>query len=574
MLTELRIENFAIIHRLELEFGPGLTTLTGETGAGKSIILDAIESLLGGRADAAAIRSGADRAVVEGAFRIPETVRPALMEILEREDLVDDPHYLVLERDIRREGRNVARVNGRSASLSLLRELGAHLVDIHGQSEHLSLLNPREHLGLLDRFTGDESLLAAYTETYHQLQAIRRELANLRQAEQDAARRSDLLNYQVQEIDAAQLIAGEDEELHQERTRLANAESLATLAQEALVALDEGSPEALSITDLLGQVAHSMASLARIDASMTELSQQAELVQDTLAEITRDLRDYLERIEFNPHRLEQIEERLALIQNLKRKYGGSVEAVLEYAETARQQLNTIAHAGERIGELQVEEERLLARLAEQAQALSERRHAAAGLLAQGIETELNDLRMAGARFSVDFQTRTDPHGLPVGGKRLAFDVTGMDRVEFLIAPNPGEGLKSLARTASGGETSRLMLALKNVLARADTIPTLIFDEIDQGIGGRVGMTVGQKLWQLGRQHQVFCVTHLPQLAAFGNQHLRVNKQVIEGRTSTQVEVLTGAGRREELAQMLGSVTEGTLRSADEILASVRQQAQP
>ena len=495
------------------------------------------------------------------------------MEILEREDLVDDPQYLVMERDIRREGRNVARVNGRSASLALLRELGAYLVDIHGQSEHLSLLNPREHLGLLDRFTGDDGLLAAYTEPYHQLQAVRRELENLRQAEQDAARRTDLLNYQVQEIDAAQLTPGEDEELHQDRTRLANAEVLATLAQEALVALDEGSPEALSITDLLGQVADSLASLARIDASMAEMNQQAELVQDTLAEITRDLRDYVERIEYNPHRLEQIEERLALIQNLNRKYGGSVEAVLEFAETARQQLDTIAHAGERIGELQVEEERLLARLAEQAQALSERRHAAAVLLAHGIETELNDLRMAGARFSVDFQTRPDPHGLPLGGKRLAFDASGMDRVEFLIAPNPGEGLKSLARTASGGETSRLMLALKNTLARADYVPTLIFDEIDQGIGGRVGMTVGQKLWQLGREHQVFCVTHLPQLAAFGNQHLRVIKQVREGRTTTQVEALTGSDRREELAQMLGSVTEGTLRSADEILESVRQQAQ-
>jgi DNA repair protein RecN (Recombination protein N) len=348
MLSDLRIENFAIIHWLELEFGPGLINFTGETGAGKSIILDAIESLLGGRADAGSIRSGADRASVEGTFRIPEAVRAPVMEILEREDLLDDPNYLVLERDIRREGRNVARINGRSASLSLLRELGAYLVDIHGQSEHLSLLNVRQHLGLLDRYAGNEQQLAAYTETYRQLQTVRRDLESVRQAEQDSARRIDLLNYQVQEIDTAKLQPGEEEELRQDRTRLANAENLAKLAQEALVALDEGALDAPAISDLLGQAVHALSALSRIDPSRAELAQQAELALDSLAEIARDLRDYVERIEYNPRRLEQIEERLDLLQNLKRKYGGSVEAVLAFGETARQQLDTITHAGERI----------------------------------------------------------------------------------------------------------------------------------------------------------------------------------------------------------------------------------
>jgi len=574
MLSDLRIENFAIIHRLELEFGPGLITFTGETGAGKSIILDAIESLLGGRADAGSIRSGADRASVEGTFRIPEAVRAPVMEILEREDLLDDPNYLVLERDIRREGRNVARINGRSASLSLLRELGAYLVDIHGQSEHLSLLNVRQHLGLLDRYAGNEQQLAAYTETYRQLQTVRRDLESVRQAEQDSARRIDLLNYQVQEIDTAKLQPGEEEELRQDRTRLANAENLAKLAQEALVALDEGALDAPAISDLLGQAVHALSALSRIDPSRAELAQQAELALDSLAEIARDLRDYVERIEYNPRRLEQIEERLDLLQNLKRKYGGSVEAVLAFGETARQQLDTITHAGERIAELEVEEQGLLQLLSERGQALSKRRHAVAGELSRAVEAELGDLQMTGARFAVDMQTRNDPQGVPVGsGRRLAFDATGFDRVEFLVAPNPGEGLKPLARTASGGETSRLMLALKNVLVRADYVPSLIFDEIDQGIGGRVGMVVGQKLWQLARQHQVMCVTHLPQLAAFGDQHLRVVKQVREGRTITQVEALTGRARQEELAQMLGGVSEATLSSAEEILQAARQQAQ-
>ncbi len=572
MLTELRIENFAIIHRLELEFKPGLLTFTGETGAGKSIILDAIEALLGGRADASAIRSGAERASIEGSFRLADPARGPILEILEREDLLEDsPEFLVLERDLRREGRNAARINGRSANLSLLKEIGAYLVDIHGQSEHLSLLNVRSHLGLLDRFAGVEEPLAAYARDYRQLQEVRKELAQVRQAEQDSARRTDMLNYQIQEIEAAHLSPGEEEELRQDRTRLANAESLASLAQATLAALDEGSPETPAATDLLGQAAHALSSLARIDASREALQEQAEGLLESLSELSRDLRDYLEHIEFNPRRLEQVEERLDLINTLKRKYGNAIEAVLAYAEEAHQQLDAIAHAGERIAELEEAEQALLRKLSGAAQALSQARHAAAERLAKSIEVELDDLSMAEARFAVDFQTRPDPQGLPLpDGSRLAFDGSGFDRAEFLVAPNPGEGLKPLVKIASGGETSRLMLALKNILARADTIPTLIFDEIDQGIGGRIGLVIGEKLWSLAREHQVLCVTHLPQLAAFGDQHFKVTKEVREGRTLTHVAPLSGETRREELALMLGGVSQANLTSAEEILEAAME----
>jgi DNA repair protein RecN (Recombination protein N) len=570
MLTSLRIENFAIIDRLELEFGPGLVTLTGETGAGKSIVLDALETLLGGKADASFVRSGAERASVEGVFSLPEEIRPAVETILEREDLSDDPRYLTLERDIRREGRASARVNGHSASLALLKELGAYLVDIHGQSEHLSLLDVRSHQGLLDRYAGSEALLKEYTATYRQILEVRRGLEELRAAERDAARRSDLLEYQAKEIEAAHLQADEEETLRQDRTRLANAESLAGLTQEALAALDEGSPESPAVSDLLGQVTHALAGLSRIDPTRAELEQEAEQALESLADVARELRNYAEQIEFNPKRLEQIEERLDLISNLKRKYGGTIAAVLAFGETARRQLDTIAHAGERIAELEDTEGRLLGTLAGQAEALSQRRQAVIGELGRAIETELNDLRMPGARFAVDMQVREDPRGVSIAGRRLAFDASGVDQIEFLIAPNPGEGLNSLARTASGGETSRLMLALKNVLAQADTIPTLVFDEIDQGIGGRVGAVVGHKLWQLGRCHQVLCVTHLAQLAGFGEQHFKVEKRVDNGRTHTAVELMQGSARREELAQMLGGVSEGTLRSADEILKMVAE----
>ncbi len=569
MLTELRIDNFAIIPHLELKFGSGLIIFTGETGAGKSIILDAIETILGGRSDATFIRSGVERASVEATFRLTDAIRQPVQAILEREELMDDPDYLVLGRDLRREGRTTARINGRSVNVSLLKELGSYLVDIHGQSEHLSLLDNHHHIGLLDRYAAAETLLTAYSITYQKLLAIRKELANIRAAEQDASRRIDLLKFQAEEIEGAHLKSGEEEELRIDRTRLANSENLSSLSQQALLLLDEGTPEALSITDLAGQLQRIMNSLNRIDASRSALNQQTEIIFDSLSELARDLRGYAEGIEFNPKRLDQIEERLDLIHNLKRKYGGSIDAILAFSKEAQEQLETITHAGERIAELEIVEKQLLDKLSSQGQELSAKRHHSAEAMGKAIETELADLSMTGARFSVDFQMKLNQQGVLLpDGRRVAFDANGLDQVEFLVAPNPGEGLKPLVKIASGGETSRLMLALKNVLARADTISSLVFDEIDQGIGGRVGLVIGKKLWQLSREHQVICITHLPQLAAYGSQHFRVEKQVADGRTFTQVEALQGENRRNELALMLGGISEGTLRSADEILQIV------
>jgi DNA repair protein RecN (Recombination protein N) len=570
MLSELRIQNFAIIDQLELEFGPGLVILTGETGAGKSIIMDALDMLLGGRADAAAVRAEADLARIEGTFRLAGPAREAAHEILKREDLLDDPDIVTLTREVRREGRSVGRVNGRTVNLALLKELGETLVDIHGQSEHLSLLNVHAHLGLLDRYASVESLLAAYRKAYQQLTGLRKELGELRAAQADAERRTEMLTFQAEEIEAAKLKPGEEENLRQERDRLANAESLAGLAQSALNVLDEGTPDSPAGSDLVGQAAQSLSKLAEIDASQAGLAEQSVALEDGLAELARSLRNYLEAIEFNPKRLEEVEERLDLIHRLNRKYGGNLTAVLAFAVEARRQLETITTASARIAELEAAESEALAKLAEQALKLSEKRKEAAERMSKAVEVELDDLRMASARFAVDFQVRPDPQGVPLpDGTRAAFDASGLDRVEFLVAPNPGEGLKPLARIASGGETSRLMLALKNVLARADQVPTLIFDEIDQGIGGRVGGTVGEKLWSLGRAHQVMVITHLPQLAAFGDQHFQVQKVLEDGRTLTRVTGLTGEPRTLELAQMLGDMTEGTLRSAHDLLQSAQ-----
>jgi len=569
MLTELRIQNFAIIEDLSLDLREGLITLSGETGAGKSILVDAVETLLGVRADINLIRSGQERASVEGTFKIPEPIKVSVHAILQREDLLDDANYLNMQREFRRQGRNVARVNGRPATLALVKELGELLIDLHGQSEHLSLLRVPAHRGLLDRYAGIEAELSAYQATYAQLMELRRELTSLQAAELDAVRRVELLTFQVQEIEAARLQVDEEQELKGERTRLANAEALASQANLALAALDESNPEAPAANDRLGAAVEALGQLAKVDSSQAALENRAQDLFDGMTDLARELRAYLEQIEFNPRRLEEVEERLALLQNLKRKYGESIPAILAYGERARKDLDNISHAEERLAELSAGETKLVDQLAEQAKALSTKRHAAAQSLSRAIETELDDLKMGAAHFGVDFKTREDAQGLLVDGGRAAFDSFGHETIEFLVAPNPGEGLKPLVKIASGGETARLMLALKNVLARADQTPTLIFDEIDQGIGGRVGAVVGQKLWRLGRQHQVLCVTHLPQLAAYGDQHFKVEKRVQDGRTITQVVKLEGQLRLQELANMLGEVSEGTLQSAHEILEQVR-----
>lgn len=574
MLSELRIENFAIIQQLELQFNNGLITFTGETGAGKSIILDAIEALMGGRPDATFIRSGADRAVVEATFQIPKNSREEIHEILKREELLDDEDFVVLSREIRREGRNIARINGRSINISLLRELGAYLVDIHGQSEHLSLLNVRQHLHLLDRYANSQTALADYKNVYRKLTTIRKELELLRKSEREAAQRTDLLNFQIQEIESANLKDGEEEELRQERNRLANAEKLASLVQKSLIILEEGAPEIPPASDLIGEVSESIHTLSRIDPSQENLLGQMENLIESLSEITSNLQSYQEQLEFNPKRLEQAEIRLDLISNLKHKYGDSIESILKYLEKSRKELEDIQHAEEKISELEIQERDNLKQLAQKAKALSEMRQKASEALSKGVENELADLSMAGARFHVEIQTQFDPNGLEIIEKeqKAAFDETGIDQVEFLIAPNPGEGLKPLVKIASGGETSRLMLALKNVLAQADYVSTLIFDEIDQGIGGRIGSVIGEKLWQLGRQHQVLCITHLPQLAAFGDQHFCVQKVVDAGRTMTQVTELDYEARLNELAQMIGSQSEANRTAAQETLNFAHQRA--
>jgi DNA repair protein RecN (Recombination protein N) len=570
MLSELHIKNFAIIESLDLNLTSGLIIFTGETGAGKSILIDAVETLLGGKADPSLIRTDSKRAYIEGFFKIDPPLYNNIIDTLSGEELIEDQNYLTLSREIRAEGRNIARINGHSVNLNVLKQVGQLLVDIHGQSEHLSLLRSSRHLELLDNYASTHELMEQYQENYRRYQQVARELKQLQIEERESARRTDMFRYQINEIESARLKIGEEEILMSERNRLANAENLASTIQEARIAIEESTPDSNSAIDLLGKVVDALNSLVRLDPSQNSLSEQAQAIFDETVDLSNKLRKYHEAIEYNPKRLDQIESRLSQIQILRKKYADSIEAILDFARDAAQQLERINHASERIVELETEKALLLNQIKENGEALSHQRCQDAEMLSQRVEAELADLNMSKTIFQVSFQRQADPQGLLLdNGKRISFDANGLDHVEFLIAPNPGEGLKPLVKIASGGETSRLMLAMKHVLVTADNIPSLIFDEIDQGIGGRIGNIVGEKLWRLAQQHQVLCVTHLPQIAAFADMHFHVHKEIRDGRTITLVQKLNDEKRITELAQMIGGISEGTLQSSRELIQNVK-----
>lgn len=567
MLSELHIRNLAIIDEVHLRLLPGFNILTGETGAGKSIILDSILLLLGGRADRSLVRAGCDRATVDATFVLEGSLQARILPLLETEGLDgEDPGLLLLGREVRDNGRSIGRINGRAVSVSLLEEVGQLLVDIHGQGEHLNLLKPKSHRPLLDAYGGLDAERQALEQVVAGLRRQQRELAGLRQDERLIAQRIDLLTYQVEEIDAARLQPGEEGELLAERTRLANAERLMVFSAEAAALLLEAADDRPAIGDLVSQVERALAQLARLDPSQQRLLEQIQGLSFQLSETSAEIVNYRDALEFNPERLAEVEERIELINRLKRKYGDDIPAILAYRQQAAQELDGFTHNEERIAALTAQLDEQLHHIGQLAQALSHKRRQTAERLSQAVEGELGDLAMQ-ARFDVAFTHVPDPAGVYVESERLAYDAGGIDQVEFLISANPGEPLKPLARVASGGETSRLMLALKTALARVDDTPTLIFDEIDQGIGGRIGEIVGRKLWELTAvgNHQVVVVTHLPQLAGYGDSHFHVHKEMVAGRTITQVDTLEDAARIEELAAMLGTRDEHARGGAISIL---------
>ena len=571
MISELTINNLAIIDTIELNFKPGFNVLTGETGAGKSIIIDAISLLLGGRADTVLIRAGCDQALVEGVFVIEQPVQDEINGLLVREGLEDPDNsgFITVGRELRRGGRNICRVNGRTVNLAVLRDFGRLLVDVHGQSEHLSLLRVSEHLPLLDRFGGLDQQREELSRIIRDLTLVRKELSELRDVEMKKFQRIDLLSFQVGEIRAAALVPGEELILRSERAKLANVEKLSELTDKILRVSGYGGAEDAQMvaTESLGLISKLCEQLVRIDPTLHNIKIHAESLVEQLQEFTSELLVYREGIEFNPSRLHEVEERLNLIQDLQRKYGSEIDNVIEYGDNAQSELDSIAGNTERIKELEMSEQSLLKEAGLSGVALSNKRREVGKSLSSRVMLAMDELNMGGAKFAVQTKWKDDPTGVPVGdGRTVRMYASGIDWVEFLIAPNKGEGLKPIVKIASGGETSRLMLALRGVLAVADRRPTLIFDEIDQGIGGRIGAIVGKKLWRLSESHQVLCITHLPPLAGYGDVHFKVEKQVDGKRTRTTVHYLDDNSRVEEIAEMLGGQDKSVRDTALSILS--------
>jgi DNA repair protein RecN (Recombination protein N) len=575
VLSQLTIRNFAIVDLLEIECHRGLNVITGETGAGKSILIDAVGALLGDRLGPEVVRSGARRALIEGVFTLSDEPSPELTAVLDEYGVVPEDGALIISREIAGSGgRGGARINGRSVPLAVLQELGELLVDIHGQSEHMALLRAREQLDYLDRYAGLLPERVALAGLVRELRATHQAHARLLAEERETARLQDMLRHEVAEIDSATLQVDEEAGLLVERARLQNVERLREAAQTAyrsLTGSEDEASEGPGTVDLLGQAIVACQDGGRVDPTLQNEADALSTALIQIEESARVLRDYLDAIDADPQTLERTAERLFLIGDLKRKYGESVGEILAYADDARKQLGDIEHRTERLAELARSEQGLQADLALAAGALSGQRRAAAERFSRAVESELGDLRLVGARFVVSLTQTPDRDGLTVDGRTVAVELSGIDRVEFLLAAVPGEEPRPMTRVASGGELARIALALKTVLSRAETRPTLIFDEIDVGVGGRTAPVVGEKLWAVAaRGHQVLCVTHMPQVAAFADCHYVVVRTTSVG-APTQVKQLDADQRVEELAAMLaGTATQAARESARELIARAKE----
>ncbi len=549
MLRELAIRNIALVEEVRAEFGPGLTALTGETGAGKSIVIDALALALGARSDPDLIRTGAAEAAVEAAFEVSEI--PAVLAALAEAGLqAPEDGVVILRRLLPRDGKGRAYVNNQMVPAGTLRTLGECLVDIHGQHQGRLLLSARRHLEVLDAFGGTAEEAAAFRNQHLAWEGVRREQATLQAAAREQAARREFLAFQVKEIAAAGVEVGEDERLRAERLLLANAERLFALVEETHGAL-EG--EEGAVLARLKVAAVRLADGARFDPNLKPLQESCAQAEVLLKDVAAEVRRYRSKAGFDPGRLEAIETRLHAIERLKRKYGGSVAAVLEVRAAAAADLARIEETPERLKVLAEEEARLYSDLLERGRRLSRKREAAARKLHAGVLAELRELGMPRAVFQVRFLRASAPDG-----RLMPLRATGLEEAEFLLSVNPGEEVRPLAKVASGGELSRIMLALEGILAEADDTPTLIFDEVDSGIGGGMAEMVGRKLAAVGTTRQVLCVTHLPQIAAMADAHFRVEKRTRGGRTETSVHRLEGEDRVAEMARMLGAAGDSDL----------------
>ena len=551
MLQLLHIENIAVIERADISFHAGFNALTGETGAGKSIVIDSLGAVLGQRTSRDLIRTGAAKAFVSAEFDGVDPSLPILAEMgIEPEDGV-----LLLQRDLYADGKNICRANGRPITVAQLRALGTSLLNIHGQHEGTQLLDEEQHMAYLDRFGRVDELLGAYAEHYRTVRETQRQIDALQMDEAEKARRVDMLRHQIAELERAELRAGEEEELLARRSLLRNAEKFMDAFAAADYALS-GGDDGLGAASQLKNAENALRGVRALGARFEELYARLESVYSDVYDLAETVRDLRGELDFSPQDLDAVESRADLLYRLKKKYGATVEDMLDYLDRSRKELDEIEYADDRIAQLQGTLAKQEKEMTAAARALSDARKATAKALEERILHELRELDMGKVRFSIEFTEK-------------APDANGIDAVRFLMSANVGEELKPIHKIASGGELARIMLALKNVLAEQDHVMTMVFDEVDTGVSGRAAQRVAEKMAKLSRSRQVLCVTHLPQLAAMADTHFSVEKGEEDGRTFTRVVQLDRAQRRAELSRLTGGaeVTETQLRGAEEMLSA-------
>ena len=550
MLELLHIENIAVIEEADIQFRPGFNALTGETGAGKSIVIDAMNAVLGGRTSRDLIRTGTDKAFVSAAF---SGVSPHLSGLLECGVSPDENGELLVQRELTADGKNYCRVNGRPVTVAQLKRIGSELLNIHGQHDGTALLDEEQHGAYLDRFGRVEEPYAVYRTAYDALAALSAQIKALQMDEAEKARRMDSLRFQIGELERAELVAGEEEELNARRNLLRNGEKYISALSGADYAMN-GGDEGMGAVNAIQEAGNAIWSIRTLDGELSDLYQRLEALRSEAYDLAETIRDKREEFDFSPAELDSVESRCDQLYRLKKKYGATVEDMLEYLDQCRAELDAMETADDTLIYLQQKLKKAQAATAQAGEVLTKARREAAAVLEGRIQSELRDLDMKKVRFAIDFAP-----------KAPAPD--GCDTIRFLMSANAGEDLKPISRIASGGELARIMLALKNVLSEQEAIGTMVFDEVDTGVSGRAAQKVAEKLAQVSRQKQVLCVTHLPQLAAMADTHFSVEKGEQGGRTYTKVVLLSEEQRRAELARITGGsqVTEALLQSAGELL---------
>jgi len=561
MLSQLHIENIAVISSTDINFHEGLNILTGETGAGKSIIIDSINMILGERASRDLIRTGKDKAIVEALFYISS--RDVIERLAEMGIEVEEDGSLLISRELTSSGKNICRINGRMVTTTMLRNIGKFIVNIHGQHDNQELLQPDKHVEYLDRFGGEELLEAkkAYESAYRDFNNVRNEIKRLSGDDRERERKIDLLQFQLEEIENAKLKPGEEEELSEQRRFLSNAEKIISSVNRIYELLYTGGNRGLSVQDGFAEILKEFEEVVKYEPKLAEHYKNLEEIGYQIQEIAYDLRDYRDNFEYDQSMLESVEQRLDTIFKLKRKYGATIDEILEYRDKIKNELEEILSSEERLHELHKKLEDTLKILEEFGNKLSFYREKAASVLREKVMNELKELDMDKVQFQVDVKKQYNQN------REIQFYANGCDKVEFLISTNPGEPLKPLIKIASGGELSRIMLAIKTVLADSDEVNTLIFDEIDTGVSGRAAQKIAEKLSHIGQKKQVLCITHLAQIASMADYHYLIEKNIYKEEANTTVKLLNAEKRKEELARIIGGaeITDLTLQHAEEMI---------